>query len=64
FDDFVLELVELWNRIGQGDPLSIICYILYNADLLDIPRYPYEDALGYVDDSNLLAEGNMLEESV
>jgi len=37
FDDFISESINILNGIGQGDPLSMILYILYNADLLEIP---------------------------
>ncbi|KAF8997518.1 hypothetical protein BDQ17DRAFT_1248596, partial [Cyathus striatus] len=47
------------NGIGQGDPLSMICYILYNADLLDVPTGPNKCALGFVDDSNFVVEGRL-----
>jgi len=33
FDDFISELINICNGIGQGDPLSMIFYIIYNADL-------------------------------
>jgi hypothetical protein len=36
FDDFVSESIAILNGIGQGDPLSMILYILYNSDLLEI----------------------------
>ena len=32
FDDFVSEPIKIENGIGQGDPLSMILYIFYNAD--------------------------------
>ena len=34
FDDFISERIALDNRIGQGDPLSMILYQYYNTDLL------------------------------
>ena len=33
FDDFILELIEIVNGIGQGDPILMLLYIIYNADL-------------------------------
>jgi hypothetical protein len=30
FDDFVSKSLKILNRIGQGDPLSMILYILYS----------------------------------
>ncbi len=63
FDDFTSEPINISNGIGQGDPLSMILYILYNADLLEIIGNDDEDALGYVDDIALVAIGNDLEET-
>ena len=36
FDDYLSEWFHLDNVIVQGDPLSMILYLYYNADLLDI----------------------------
>jgi ribonuclease HI/endonuclease/exonuclease/phosphatase family metal-dependent hydrolase len=64
FDDYTSELMNITNGIGQGDPLSMLLYIIYNADLLDLPDdLDNEDALGYVDDIALLAIGNDFEET-
>ena len=62
FDDFTSEIINIANGIGQGDPLSMLLYILYNADLLELPDNPTEeDALGYVDDIALIATGTDFE---
>ena len=45
------------NGIGQGDPLSMLLYLYYNADMLDIPKGHNETGLGYVDDMALLEIG-------
>ena len=63
FNDFISELINILNGIGQGDPLSMILYIFYNTDLLKIIGNEEEDALGYVDDITLVATGNDLEET-
>ena len=64
FDDYISDPIPIQNGIGQGDPLSMILYILYNADLLDIPdNQENEDALGYVDDIALITIGDNLEET-
>ena len=64
FDDFVSESLDILNGIGQGDPLSMILYILYNADLLEIiGDKEHEDSLGFVDDVALVAFGDNFEES-
>jgi ribonuclease HI/endonuclease/exonuclease/phosphatase family metal-dependent hydrolase len=64
FDDHVSDVIEITNGIGQGDPLSMLLYILYNADLLEIPDDDQnEHAIGYVDDIALLAVGADFQES-
>ena len=44
FDDYISDTIDITNAIGQGDPLSMLLYIIYNADLLELPdnttRYP------------------------
>jgi len=58
FDDFISVLIAIRNGIGQGDPLSMILYILYNADLLEIlALLSKEDSIGYVDDAIAIAFG-------
>jgi hypothetical protein len=64
FDDYLSESMDILNGIGQGNPLSMILYILYNADLLDIPtNEESEDSLGFVDDIALIAIGNNFTET-
>jgi len=38
FDGYTSEPIKIDNGIGQGDPLSMVLYQFYNADLLDIPK--------------------------
>ena len=57
FDGFVSERTSIDNGIGQGDPLSMVLYQYYNADLLDIPVRKGEEAVAYVDDAFMLATG-------
>jgi ribonuclease HI len=58
FDDYTSDFIDITNGIGQGDPLSMLLYILYNADLLEIIDDELnEDAIGYVDDIALIASG-------
>jgi ribonuclease HI/endonuclease/exonuclease/phosphatase family metal-dependent hydrolase len=64
FDDYISDIISITNGIGQGDPLSMLLYILYNADLLDLPDNPAEeDALGYVDDIALFSTGEDFDET-
>ena len=58
FDDYISEPIPIDNGIGQGDPLSMIAFLFYNADFLDIPEYSSESALAFVDDSCVAVEGD------
>ena len=64
FDNYISQPISITNGIGQGDPLSMLLYTLYNADLLEIPDNPAaEDAIGYVDDIAMIAIGTNLTET-
>ena len=63
FDDHESEYIQIDNGIGQGDPLSMILYQYYNADLLDVPNSPSEFAAAYVDDTILVATAKTFEET-
>jgi hypothetical protein len=59
--EHVTELFPTTTGIPQGFPLSLILYLLYNADLISICNSPTQgltvtEAYGYVDDVALLAE--------
>jgi ribonuclease HI len=60
FDDYESDWIELNNGIGQGDPLSMILYLYYSADLIEIAktrsRGATEGAEGWVDDTMIWAE--------
>ena len=36
FDDHISDIIDITNGIGQGDPLSMLLYIFYNADILEL----------------------------
>ena len=55
FNDYISDRIAIDNRIGQGDPLSMILYQYYNADILDMPCGEHESAAAYVDDAILVA---------
>lgn len=61
FDGYTSEWFPVTNGIGQGDPLSMILYIIYSSDLVDIakPRTGREAlkelTLAFVDDTALIA---------
>jgi hypothetical protein len=62
FDDYMSEPITLTNGIGQGDPLSMLLFLYYNADILDIPKNKGEHAMAFVDDSILIASGKDFDE--
>jgi ribonuclease HI len=61
FDDHLSDWIPITNGIGQGDPLSMILYIIYNSDLVDVakPRMGREAlrelTLAFVDDTAFVA---------
>ena len=54
FDDHKSKSIDIDNGIRQGDPLSMVLYQYYNADLLDVPKSNSELAAAYVDDTILI----------
>ncbi|KIK40055.1 hypothetical protein CY34DRAFT_30125, partial [Suillus luteus UH-Slu-Lm8-n1] len=60
FDGHLSDWIPITNGIGQGDPLSMILYIIYNADLVDVAkgRTKKERTLAFVDDTAFIAIGN------
>ena len=64
FNNYISDNIWIDNRIGQGDPLSMILYIQYNADLLEITSSPEEELLGYVDDAMVNAEAQNFNKTV
>jgi len=66
FNGINTDLISIPTGIPQGSPLSPILYILYNSDLLDIPKEEKQLGLGYIDDilygvQNKTAMGNARE---
>lgn len=58
FDGFCSAIFGVDNGLDQGDPVSVICYVIYNAGLLGIPlRRRRETMLLFVDDVALAVSG-------
>lgn len=61
FNGHTSDWIPINNGIGQGGPLSMILYIIYNSDLVDITNQPIgrqvpkELTLAFVDDTTLVA---------
>ena len=63
FNGYSSAPIHIDNGIGQGDPLSMIMYQYYNANLLDIPNNKDEDAMAFVDNSFMLAIADTFDEA-
>jgi len=62
FDGHISKPRTLSRGLNQGFPLSGIAFQFYNADLIDIPdKKNGKDAVTFVDDTLLLAQGKDLE---
>jgi len=64
FDDFISEFIKITNGIGQGNPISMLLYVIYNTDLLEALRQLNEDAIGYVDDALVVAMAKNFKETM
>ncbi|KIN94669.1 hypothetical protein M404DRAFT_83027, partial [Pisolithus tinctorius Marx 270] len=63
FDDYISNWVHIKNGIGQGDPLSMILYVIYSSDLADIAKGNKELTLAFVDNTALIAIGKTFEDT-
>src|SRR5438046_794867 len=66
FNGITTECIPTPTGIPQGSPLSPILYVLYNSDLLEIPKEGKQLGLGFIDDilygvQNKTARGNARE---
>jgi hypothetical protein len=57
FDSYLSNWIPITNGIGQGDPISMILYIIYNSDLVEVPKNKNKNALAFVDDTAFVAIG-------
>ncbi|KIK41503.1 hypothetical protein CY34DRAFT_39045, partial [Suillus luteus UH-Slu-Lm8-n1] len=61
FDGYTSEWLPITNGIGQGDPLSMILYIIYSSGLVDVvkPHRGWESimelTLAFFDDRPVIA---------
>ena len=63
FDDYTSEWFNITNSIRQGNPLSMILYIIYNSDLVRTATGKHELTLAFVDDTVFLPIGKMFQET-
>lgn len=64
FDNHCSEKFSIDNGLDQGDPFSGICYLIYNANLLDIPRLHLgEWILLFIDDAAVIVVGRDFRET-
>ena len=63
FDDYTSDWVPITNGIRQGDPLSMILYIIYSSDLVDVAKGKQEMALAFVDDTAFIAIGRTFQDT-
>ena len=54
FDNYMSDWFDLDNGISQGDLLSMLLYLFYNANHLDVASGLDKLSLGYVDDVALI----------
>jgi hypothetical protein len=58
FDDFQSQLYAVDSSLDQGDPLSVITYMLYNACFLECLREEHsERGALFIDDAYILITG-------
>ena len=62
FDGFTSNWVNVDNGIVQGNPLSMLLYLFYNADLIASPQKE-EAMIAYVDNASYYVEGSNFEEA-
>jgi len=63
FNDFESEWFAL-NGIRQGDPLSMLLYVIYSSDLVDIAKKENgELVLAFIDDTALVVVGKSFKET-
>ena len=63
FDGHKSDWIPITNGIGQGNPLCMIIYIIYNTDLINIAQgHPNELTLAFVNDTIFITTGKSTKE--
>ncbi|EIW79479.1 hypothetical protein CONPUDRAFT_58737, partial [Coniophora puteana RWD-64-598 SS2] len=64
FDDYTSEDIKILNGIVQGDPFSMLLYVIYCSRLVTTadPASRKELTVAYVDDTTLIAIGKTFHE--
>jgi len=57
FDRLTTDMISISNGIGQGNPSSMILYLIYSHVLVAIPALTNGDRGAYVDDNFVTAQG-------
>ena len=64
FDGYSSDNFAVDNGLDQGDPQSVVLYLIYNADLAEIPRERNgESSILFVDDNSVLVIGKDFRET-
>ena len=64
FDDYVSDPFPVESGLDQGDPFSLLCYIIYNGGLLRLLKTKEGERGGlFVDDNNVLVTGKTFAET-
>jgi hypothetical protein len=64
FDDYESEQLPILQGIDQGCPLSVIFYLLYNRNLVLVPRQKSNElCITYIDDITYIAWGKTFKET-
>ena len=58
FDGYLSDWNPINNGIGQGDPLSMIMYLFYNTDLIEVATAKGQLAVAFMDNASLYVEGD------